>query len=134
MPPAPVLLVEDNLVDVELTRIAFEDAGVANELVVVGDGTDALAYLRGEGAFEQAARPELVLLDLHLPKLDGPEVIRELRQDNRFDGLPIVVLADPNDAELATIEDLCLGALPKPIDVDRLAELVRSSDACELVL
>lgn len=129
-----MLLVEDNLVDVELTRIAFEDAGVANELVVVGDGTDALAYLRGEGPFEQAARPELVLLDLHLPKLDGPEVIRELRQDNRFDALPIVVLADPNDADLATIEDQCLGALPKPVDVDRLAELVRSSDACELVI
>jgi CheY-like chemotaxis protein len=129
-----VLLVEDNLVDVELTRIAFEDAGVANELVVVGDGTDALAYLRGDEPYGQAARPELVLLDLHLPKLDGAEVISQLSGDPRFDGLPIVVLADPNDAELADLEDRCLGALPKPIDVDRLAELVRSSDACELVL
>jgi CheY-like chemotaxis protein len=129
-----VLLVEDNLVDVELTRIAFEDAGVANELVVVGDGTYALAYLRTEAPYEQGERPALVLLDLHLPKLDGADVIRELRQDSRFDGLPIVVLGDPHDADLIAIEDQCLGALPKPVDVDRLAELVRASDSCELAI
>jgi CheY-like chemotaxis protein len=132
MAAPPVLLVEDNLVDVELTRIAFEDAGVANELIVVGDGTDALAYLKGEDPYGGATRPELVLLDLHLPKLDGTEVIRELRKDPAFDGLPIVVLADPHDADLATIEDQCLGALPKPIDVDRLADLVRTSTAFQL--
>jgi CheY-like chemotaxis protein len=130
--PAPVLLVEDSAIDVELTRIAFEDAGLVNELVVVGDGTDALAYLRGEPPFEQRVAPELVLLDLHLPKLDGPEVIRELAADPGIDPPPIVALADPHDADLATIEDHCIGALAKPVDVERLTRLVRATGSFEV--
>lgn len=121
--PAPILLVEDSAVDVELTRMAFEDGGVVNPLVVVEDGTDALDYLRGD-----APSPALVLLDLHLPRMDGPEVIEAMSDDPTLVSVPIVALADPHDADLERIEHRCLGVMPKPVDVIRLAELVRGSE------
>jgi CheY-like chemotaxis protein len=129
--PAPILLVEDSTADIELTRIAFEDGGVVNDLVVVQDGTDALTYLRGESPYVDAPRPALILLDLHLPRMDGREVIEAMGADPELAAIAVVALADPHDADLAAIHDRCLGVMPKPVDVERLAELVRSDDGFE---
>src|SRR3546814_20706597 len=90
-----ILLVEDNPDDVELTRIAFAEANVANRLEVVGDGAQALDYLCARGEYEHrdpGDLPPIVLLDLHLPKVDGREVLQELRANDKTRGLPVVVL------------------------------------------
>jgi chemotaxis family two-component system response regulator Rcp1 len=98
--PAVILLVEDNPDDVELTRIAMSDAGIDAELAVVADGREALSFLRQEPPFVGAARPDLVLLDLNLPQLDGRELLRIVKADPALSSIPIVVLTtsvDDND-------------------------------------
>jgi len=87
-----ILLVEDSAGDVSLTREALRDAKVHNELHVVGDGIEALAYLRGEGQYAGAATPDLVLLDLNLPRKDGREVLEEMKADDHLKRIPVVVL------------------------------------------
>jgi len=90
-----ILLVEDNPDDVELTRLAFEEAQVANTLTVVRDGAEALDYLFARGRYadrDPQDLPSLVLLDLNLPKLDGREVLQAIRNDERTRALPVVVL------------------------------------------
>ena len=87
-----ILLVEDSAGDVSLTREALRDAKVHNELHVVGDGIEALAYLRGEGKYVGAATPDLVLLDLNLPRKDGREVLEEMKADDDLKRIPVVVL------------------------------------------
>src|SRR5690606_17759888 len=95
MNPQDILLVEDNPDDVELTRIAFAEAGIDRQLVVVRDGAEALDYLFARNAYAQrdaAELPAIVLLDLNLPKLDGREVLQGIRSDERTRNLPVVVL------------------------------------------
>ena len=125
-----ILLVEDNPDDVELTRIAFEEAKVANLLRVVGDGAEALDYLfaRGKHADRDPANlPSLVLLDLNLPLLDGREVLQAIRAEDATRRLPVVVLttsAEPFDVEQA----YALGAnsyIQKPVDFERFVDVVR---------
>ena len=89
---ARVLLVEDNDADVRLTREALREAGEDVRLSAVGDGEHALAYLRREAGFEGAPRPDLVLLDLNLPRMDGREVLDEMRADERLVRIPVIVL------------------------------------------
>jgi CheY-like chemotaxis protein len=117
-----LLLVEDNPADAELTRFALEDAGIAGELVVVEDGTDALDYLRGTGAYAGAARPAVVLLDIRLPRLDGTEVLRQIRADPGLRALPVVMLTADDDlaGALGDQVDECDGHLLKPIDGPQL--------------
>lgn len=125
-----ILLVEDNPDDVELTRIAFAEAGASYRLIVVSDGAEAVDYLLARGA--HAARdpnelPGLVLLDLNLPKLDGREVLQLIRNHPATKTLPVVVLttsAEPFDVEQA----YALGAnsyIQKPVGFDRFVEVVR---------
>jgi len=85
-----ILLVEDNPGDVELTREAFEEARVRNRLHMVGDGVEALAFLRRQGRYAQAPRPDIVLLDLNLPKKSGLEVLTELKQDPDLRRIPVI--------------------------------------------
>jgi len=91
-----VLLVEDNPADVFLTEAAFEEAGFCGTLHVARDGEEALQFVRGEGSFQQARRPDLILLDLNLPRLDGFEVLRALKWDDAYRSIPIVVLTTSN--------------------------------------
>lgn len=117
-----LLLVEDNPADVELTRFALEDAEVEADLVVVEDGTDALAYLRGEGAFNGARRPTAVLLDIRLPRLDGTDVLREVRADDALRSLHVIMLTADDDVEgaLGHLAGECDGYLVKPVRADHL--------------
>jgi two-component system response regulator len=125
-----ILLVEDNPDDEELTRLAFMKAGVAHSLVVVRDGAEALDYLFGTGAHVgRTARdlPHLILLDLKLPKVDGTEVLRRLRQDDRTRLIPVVVLStsrEPRDVA----DSYLLGAnsyARKPVDFDQFAGVIQ---------
>jgi len=89
---AEILLVEDNPADVGLTREALDDAKVANRLTVVNDGVEAMAYLRREGKYANATRPDLILLDLNLPKKDGRSVLADVKADESLKRIPVVVL------------------------------------------
>lgn len=134
-----ILLVEDNPDDVDLTRIAFDEAKVANRLVVVRDGAEALDYLFARGV--HAGRdpddlPSIVLLDLNLPRVDGREVLQAIREDSRTRSLPVVVLTtstEPFDLESA----YALGVnsyIQKPVDFERFVWAVKQVGLYWLVL
>jgi two-component system response regulator len=134
-----ILLVEDNPDDVELTRIAFAEANVANSLAVVGDGAEALDYLfaRGRHAHRDPDDlPSIVLLDLNLPKLDGREVLQAIRANDKTRALPVVVLTtstEPFDLESA----YALGVnsyIQKPVDFERFVWAVKQVGLYWLVL
>lgn len=122
-----ILLIEDNPDDVELTRRALSRSNVANELVVVTDGAEALDYLfaRGEyAARDMSATPAVVLLDLKLPKIDGLEVLRRIRSDERTRLLPVVILTSSNQ-ENDIRDSYELGAnsyVRKPVDFEQFVE------------
>lgn len=139
MPHKEILLVEDNPDDVELTRLAFEEANVANSLVVVRDGAEALDYLFARGRYasrDATALPSIVLLDLNLPKLDGREVLQAIRADPATRDLPVIVLttsAEPFDVEAS----YALGVnsyIQKPVDFEQFVWAVRQVGLYWLVL
>lgn len=122
--PIEILLVEDEPADVELTQRALTQAKLQNRLTVVTDGASALAFLRGEAPHEATVRPDVVLLDLNLPKLDGREVLEEMRQDPHLRDIPVIILTGTN-AEHAELGALRPDAfLTKPVDFERLAQAV----------
>jgi len=128
--PIEILLVEDSPSDVDLTREALEDTKVHNNLSVVGDGVEALAFLRREGRFADAPHPDLILLDLNLPKKDGREVLAEIKADPDLRRIPVVVLTT-SEAEQDIIETYNLHAncyVKKPVDLDAFIQVVRSID------
>lgn len=116
-----VLLVEDNATDEKLTLRAFQKAGIANEIVVVRDGEEALDYLFARAAFagrDVAALPSIALLDLKLPRIDGLEVLRQIRADDRTKLLPVVILTSSKEEE-DVARGYALGAnayVRKPVD------------------
>jgi len=123
-----LLLVEDNPGDVELTREALEEAKVRNRLSVVCDGVEALAFLRREGAYRDAPRPDLVLLDLNLPRMDGREVLAAIKADPALRTIPTVVLTT-SDAErdiLAAYQLHANAYIVKPVDLGQFLGVVRS--------
>ena len=125
-----VLLVEDDPGDVLLIREAFEDNKVHNRLHVVADGVDALAFLRREGEHADAPRPDLVLLDLNLPRKDGREVLAEVKGDDALQHIPVVVLTT-SKAEEDVLRSYKLHAnayVTKPVDFDRFIDVVRQID------
>jgi CheY-like chemotaxis protein len=125
-----VLLVEDDPGDVLMTREAFEDNKVANTLHVVNDGAEALAFLRKEGEHAGAPTPDLVLLDLNLPRMDGREVLAAVKADDELRQIPIVVLTT-SEAEEDVLRSYALHAnayVTKPVDFDRFIEVVRKID------
>jgi CheY-like chemotaxis protein len=130
--PAPVvvLLVEDDPGDVLMIREAFEENKVRNELHVCSDGEDALVFLRQEGPHEAAPRPDLVLLDLNLPRRDGREVLAEIKADERLRTIPVVILTT-SEAEEDVLRSYALHAnayVTKPVDFDRFIDVVRQID------
>jgi two-component system, response regulator len=130
MPEGIILLVEDNVDDEELTLRALRDANVANDVVVVRDGAEALDFLHATGAYaarDAARTPQVVLLDLKLPKLGGLEVLKRLRADPRTAPVPVVVLTSSSEEE-DVIASYRLGAnsyVRKPVEFSRFAEAVR---------
>jgi CheY-like chemotaxis protein len=128
--PIEVLLVEDDPGDVLMTREAFEEHKVRNRLTVVSDGVDALAYLRGQEPFTDAVRPDLVLLDLNLPKRDGREVLAEIKNDESLRQIPVVVLTT-SQAEEDVLRSYQLHAnayVTKPVDFEQFINVVRRID------
>ena len=131
-----ILLVEDNPEDVKLTRRAFQKSNVANELVVVNDGVAALQYLRNASRTKEQDLPAMTLLDLKLPKLDGLEVLREIRADERLRLLPVVILTSSKE-EQDIVHSYGLGAnsyIRKPVDFDQFVEAVQQLGLYWLVL
>ena len=126
-----ILLVEDNPGDVRLTREALLDGKVRNHLSVVGDGESALAYLRGEGEYKSAAKPDLVLLDLNLPKKDGREVLAEIKDDFSLRELPVVILTNSiAEEEILKAYNLDVDCfITKPVDLERLLKAVKTIDS-----
>lgn len=123
-----VLLVEDSPGDVRLTREALRDAKVRNRLNVVSDGVEAMAYLRREGPYADVPRPDVVLLDLTLPRKDGREVLRDMRADPALRQIPVVILTSSRaERDIALAHDLHASCyISKPVDLDQLVSVVRS--------
>lgn len=123
-----ILLVEDNPGDVRLTREALKDGKIINNLHVAEDGVDALAFLRREGKYHNAVRPELILLDLNLPKKDGREVLAEIKADEALKRIPVVILTS-SAAEQDIVRSYNLHAncyVTKPVDLDQFINVVKS--------
>ena len=126
--PVEILLVEDNPGDVRLTREALREGKVRNNLAVAFDGVEALAYLRKEGEHAGAVRPDLILLDLNLPRMDGREVLNEIKGDASLRNIPVVVLtssqADDDIARVYSLHANCY--VTKPVDLDQFIRVVES--------
>ena len=130
MEPKIILLVEDNPDDEELTRRALKDANIANELIVVGSGIEALDYLFGTGAYadrDLSRLPQLILLDLKLPYLSGLQVLERLRTDPRTKLIPVVILTSSTEEEdvLASYQLGANSYVRKPVDFDEFTEAIR---------
>jgi CheY-like chemotaxis protein len=128
--PIEVLLVEDDPGDVLMTREAFEEHKVGNRLNVVSDGVDALAYLRKEEPYQGAVRPDLILLDLNLPRRDGREVLEEIKNDSSLRQIPVVVLTTSQaDEDVLRSYQLHANAyVTKPVDFERFVTVVKQID------
>ncbi len=125
-----VLLVEDDEGDVLMTREAFEHHKLRNQLHVVPDGVEAIAFLRREGKHEGAPRPGLILLDLNLPRKDGREVLEEIKSDATLRTIPVVVLTT-SQAEEDILRSYNLHAnayVAKPVDFERFIDVIRQID------
>lgn len=126
--PIEILLVEDSPGDVRLTQEALKESKVRNRIGVVGDGEEAMAFLRREGKYIDAPRPDLILLDLNLPKKNGHEVLAEIKQDPGLKNIPVVILtASGAEADILKGYDLHANCyIVKPVDLDQFIEVVKS--------
>jgi CheY-like chemotaxis protein len=125
-----VLLVEDDPGDVLMTKEAFEDYKLRNKLHVVTDGAEAMEFLRRQGEHADAPRPDLVLLDLNLPRMDGREVLQAIKSDPDLASIPVVILTT-SEAEEDVLRSYSLHAnayVTKPVDFDRFIQVVRQID------
>jgi CheY-like chemotaxis protein len=125
-----VLLVDDDPGDVLLVREAFEDHKVGNLLSVVSDGVEAMEYVRGQGSYSQAVRPDLILLDLNLPRKSGIEVLEEIKTDASLSTIPVVVLTT-SEAEEDIVRAYKLHAnayITKPVDFEQFSRIVHQID------
>lgn len=124
-----VLLIEDNPRDVRLTQRAFVQTGLPHELRIVRDGDETLAYLQREGVYQDpssAPRPDVILLDLNLPRMGGHELLRRIKQDPRFKQLPIIVLTTSgrSDDVRQAYEDGANAYLLKPVEFNRFMDVI----------
>ncbi len=126
--PIEILLVDDNPGDVRLTIEAMNEGKVANRISVATDGIEALQFLRREASFANAPLPDLILLDLNMPRKDGREVLREIKEDNDLKRIPVVILTT-SEAEQDILESYNLHAncyVTKPVDMGQFLKVVRS--------
>lgn len=125
--PIHILLVEDNPADVRLAQESLKEAKLLNQMTVVGDGDDALAYLREADSQGEAALPDLILLDMNLPRMDGLEVLDELQKDERLKRIPVVILT-ASKVEQRVLKTYHLPAecyITKPLEAERYLDAVR---------
>jgi chemotaxis family two-component system response regulator Rcp1 len=123
-----ILMVEDNPGDIRLTVEALKEGKVRNNLHTVGDGEEALAFLRRQGPYAEVPRPDMILLDLNLPKKTGQEVLAEIKEDPDLRRIPVVILT-VSEAEADILKTYNLHAncyITKPVDLDRFIEVVKS--------
>jgi chemotaxis family two-component system response regulator Rcp1 len=129
-PIIDILLVEDNPDDVELTLEALSQTKLANRVAVVEDGVEAMAYLKRQGKYADAARPALILLDLNMPRKDGRQVLEEIKADSELASIPVVVLTT-SQAEEDIVRSYQLHAncyISKPVDLTQFMKVVRAID------
>lgn len=126
--PAEVLLVEDNDNDVELTCQGFKRAKLLVNLHCVSDGEACLAFLRKQGEYASAPTPDLILLDLNMPKMSGREVLAEMMKDEQLKSLPVVVLSTSEEGEeiLKLYKLRCSSYIVKPVDFEQFLKVVRA--------
>ena len=126
--PIEILLVEDNPGDVRLTMELLRESKIHNRISVVNDGIGAMAYLRKEAEFREAPRPDLILLDLNMPRKDGREVLAEIKRDPDLKRIPVVVLTTSSaEQDIVRSYDHHANAyITKPVDLDQFAKVVRS--------
>lgn len=126
--PVIILLVEDNEADIRLTREGIKEAKIKNDLHVVRDGEEALQFLRKKGEYQDVPTPDLVLLDLNLPKKDGRQVLEEIKTDEQLKFIPVVVLTS-SQAEKDILESYSLHAncyVTKPMGLNQFVEVIKS--------
>ena len=126
--PVEILMVEDNPADVRLAMEALKESKLLNTVSVVEDGVEAMAFLRREGKYAGAARPDVILLDLNLPRKDGREVLAEIKADERLKRIPVVVLTT-SQAEQDIVKAYDLSAncyITKPVNLDQFIAVVRA--------
>ena len=129
--PVEILLVEDNEGDIGLVEEVFEEGRINNNLSVAEDGDEAMMFLRKEGQFANATRPDLILLDLNLPCKDGREVLKEVKEDDNLKKIPIVVLTT-SKAEEDILKSYDLHAnsyITKPVDFDQFINVIKSIES-----
>jgi two-component system response regulator len=126
--PIEVLLVEDNPGDAELTRIALQDSKISINLNVVEDGVEAMAFLRKQNNYAKKPHPDIVLLDLNLPRKDGREVLAEIKSDNKLKRIPVVVLTtSQSEEDILKAYNLAANCyITKPVDFDQFVKIVQS--------
>ncbi len=126
--PIEVLLVEDNPGDAQLTRIALEDSKISINLNVVEDGVEAMAFLRKEDKYIKVPHPDIVLLDLNLPRKDGREVLAEIKADQHLKRIPVVVLTtSQSEEDILKAYNLSANCfITKPVDFDQFVKIVKS--------
>ena len=126
--PAVILLVEDNDNDVVLMQQGFKRARLAVDLRIAGDGEECMAFLRKEGRYAGSPTPDLILLDLNMPRMDGREVMLEISRDEHLRHLPVVILTTSADErEILEMYDLrCSSCIVKPVDLEKFLRVIRS--------
>jgi chemotaxis family two-component system response regulator Rcp1 len=126
--PVNILLVEDNPADVRLTKEALIEGKVRNTMKVVKDGVEALAFLRQEGKYKDEILPDLILLDLNMPRMDGREVLEIIKNDHDLKRIPVVILTTSNDEQdvLATYNNHANCYITKPVELDNFLEVVNT--------
>ena len=129
--PVEILLVEDNEGDIGLVEEVFQEGRINNNLSVAEDGEEAMMFLRNEGQFAKATRPDLILLDLNLPGMDGREVLKEVKVDDDLKKIPVVVLTT-SKAEEDILKSYDLHAnsyITKPVDFNQFMNVIKSIES-----
>jgi CheY-like chemotaxis protein len=122
-----ILLVEDGLVDASVTIGALKRGQIQHRMTLIRDGAEAMEFLRQQGKFSRAPRPDLILLDLGLPKLDGRQVLQEIKADESLSSIPVVIMTSSDDEE-DRVQSEMLGVdsfITKPVDLDKFLSVVR---------
>ncbi len=134
--PVEILMVEDNEGDVFLTRQYFKHSKILNNFHAVGDGLEAMAFLRREGKYAQAPRPDLIILDLNLPLMDGRDVLVEIKADDKLKEIPVVIFtsSDADEDIRKAYRNHANCFICKPLDFDQLNTVIKSIENFWLVI